>query len=102
MVGPLFLYSTSPSPHEPTILTWAGRHQPDRSRPLAAVVVQTALIDPSPAEVAPHFGRYDIKPWLRAFPECTDLGIPDGAMALVLRGREVEPVGSQPLPFVSG
>jgi cyanophycinase-like exopeptidase len=25
--------------------------------------------------VAPHFGRYDIKPWLRSFPECVVLGL---------------------------
>ena len=63
MVGPLFLYSTSPSPHEQTILTWAGRHQPDRSRPLAAVVMQTALSDPSQAEVdalRAHFCTQDV------------------------------------------
>jgi hypothetical protein len=51
VVGPLFLYSTSPAPHERMILTWARRHQPDPGRPLAAVVMQTALQDPATAEV---------------------------------------------------
>jgi hypothetical protein len=43
--------------------------------------------------VAPHFGRYDFRPWLRAFSERVVLGIPDGAMALVVHGRRVRSVG---------
>lgn len=45
--------------------------------------------------VAPHFGRYDIDPWLQTFPDCTVLGIPDDAMALVLHGRQVRSVGGK-------
>jgi cyanophycinase-like exopeptidase len=51
--------------------------------------------------VAPHFGRYDIKPWLRSFPECVVLGIPDDTMALVVHGRKVRSVGGQPLYLAS-
>ncbi len=47
--------------------------------------------------VAPHFGNYDLDPWLDAFPTCAVLGIPDGAMALVSQLHEVEAVGSEPL-----
>lgn len=50
--------------------------------------------------VAPHFGNYDLDPWLDAFPACTALGIPDGAMALVRQLREVEAVGAVPLKLV--
>lgn len=50
--------------------------------------------------VAPHFGNYDMDPWLDAFPDCNALGIPDGAMALVSQLREVEAVGAVPLKLV--
>ncbi|MFC6157984.1 Type 1 glutamine amidotransferase-like domain-containing protein [Kribbella jiaozuonensis] len=50
--------------------------------------------------VAPHFGNYDLDPWLNAFPTCTVLGIPDGAMALVSQLLEVEAVGPEPLKLV--
>ncbi len=52
--------------------------------------------------VAPHYGRYDIKRWLQAFPDCTVLGIPDDTMALVLHGCEIQSVGDQPIHLVSG
>lgn len=51
MLGPLFLYSTSPSPHEPVILAWARRRGSDPTKPLSAVVMQTALQDPSDTEL---------------------------------------------------
>lgn len=50
--------------------------------------------------IAPHFGQYSLDPWLDAFPSCTALGIPDGAMALVSQLREVQAVGSHPLTLV--
>ncbi len=50
--------------------------------------------------VAPHFGHYDVGPWLDAFPACTALGIPDGAMALVSQLLDVEAIGSEPLKLV--
>ncbi len=213
MVGPLFLYSTSPAPHESTILHWARSRRADPHRPLAAVVMQTPLPESAPSEldglhrhfcsrgvavhledsglagrrdamrqsvverlsaadlilitggspellyertvdtpalaalraawadgaaiagcsagavalgagmpsgtgdgrrpyplwrwigrtvVAPHFGRYAIDPWLHAFPDCSVLGIPDDAMALVLQGRDVHNVGDRPLSLLPG
>ncbi|HVX42472.1 MAG TPA: Type 1 glutamine amidotransferase-like domain-containing protein [Mycobacteriales bacterium] len=212
MIGPLFLYSTSPAPHEAVILDWARRRRSDPARPISAVVVQTPMPEPDDAcleglrshfctqgvdvdvtdsglaarpdalrpavsdriaaadlvlitggspqllyertadtpaidalraasdsgaviagcsagaaafgvgmvigrgetprpiplwgwltrtVVAPHFGQYAIEPWLDAFPDCTVLGIPDGAMAFVLGGNDVQAVGSQPLVLKS-
>src|SRR5579875_2085816 len=63
MLGPLFLYSTSPAPHERTILELAGRSRrlrsrprsarwrSDSGRPISAVVMQTALPEPNDAEL---------------------------------------------------
>jgi cyanophycinase len=208
MIGPLFLYSTSPAPHEVTILSWARRRRSDPATPLSAVVMQTALNEPSEAEldglrshfctqgvdvrledsglatrpdahrnsvadrlaaadlllitggspdllcerttgtpalaalqaasdsgaviagcsagaavigagmpigkgegrrpvafwgwlprtlVAPHFGHFDIEPWLEGFPQCTVLGIPNDAMALIVHGAEVRNIGNRAL-----
>jgi cyanophycinase-like exopeptidase len=211
MIGPLFLYSTSPAPHEATIVDRARQHQADRAGPLNAVVLQTAMATPSDADlaslrqhfctqgvdvnlhdsgvagrddaqdstlagqiaaadlvlitggspallddrmagtaalsalrsaseggaviagcsagaivfgaglpqrtdatvhgrplwgwlprtlIAPHFGNYDLEPWLTSFPGCTVLGIPDGGMALVTDGRDVRPVDRRPLTIL--
>lgn len=204
MLGPLFLYSTSPAPHEAAILARVHR----RARPVSAVVMQTPLPEPNDADldglrshfctqgvevglsdsglatrddayrdavvdrlaaadlvlitggspellyertigtpalaalraasengaviagcsagavvfgagmvvgkgddsrrfplwgwlpqtlVAPHYGRFDIAPWVREFPDCAVLGIPNDAMALVLNGTTIETIGDQPL-----
>lgn len=205
MLGPLFLYSTSPAPHEAAIL--ARVRSP--ARPLSAVVMQGALPEPSEADlaglrshfctqgvevvlsdsglatradayrrsvadrlaaadlvlitggspellcertigtpalaalraasengaviagcsagavvlgagmvvgrrslglwgwlpqivVAPHFGLFDIEPWVDAFPNCTVLGIPNDAMALVSNGNEVETIGDRTLILRTG
>lgn len=201
MLGPLFLYSTSPAPHESAILTLAQQRRTEPSRPLSAVAMQTALPEPNDADldglrnhfctqgievelsdsglatredafresvaqrlaaadlvlitggspellyertvdtpaltalrvasengtviagcsagavvvgagmvlgkgadrrslalwgwlsrivVAPHFGLFDIEPWIGAFPHCTVLGIPNDAMALITHGAELE------------
>ncbi len=208
VLGPLFLYSTSPAPHEAAILARARR--PNLAKPLSAVVMQTALPEPNDAEidglrshfctqgvdvllddsglatrqdayrgsvterlaaadlvlitggspqllyertvgtpalaalraasasgaviagcsagavvigagmlidgrralelwgllprivVAPHFGRFDIEPWVRAFAHCAVLGIPDGAMALVLNGIDLQVMGDRALGLRSG
>lgn len=202
MLGPLFLYSTSPAPHELAILEMARGSDP--ARPVSAVVLQAALEEPSDADldglrshfctkgvdvvlsdsglatrqdayrdsvtdrlaaadlvlitggspqllcertvgtpaltalragsesgaviagcsagaavvgagmligtgderrplalwgwlphmvVAPHYGRYDIEPWIEAFPDCAVLGIPNDAMALVRHGTDVTALG---------
>jgi cyanophycinase-like exopeptidase len=205
MLGPLFLYSTSPAPHEAAIL--ARVRNP--ARPLSAVVMQGALPEPSDADlaglrshfctqgvevvlsdsglatradayrrsvadrlaaadlvlitggspellgertigtpalvalraasengaviagcsagavvigagmvvgrrslglwgwlprtvVAPHFGLFDIEPWVDAFPNCTVLGIPNDAMALVSNGNEVETIGDRTVILRTG
>lgn len=213
MLGPLFLYSTSPSPHETAILALARHRRSDPSTPLSAVVLQTALQEPSDAEldglrshfctqgidvslrdsglatrqdayrqsvsdrvtaadlvlitggspqllhertigtpalaalraasekgaviagcsagaavvgagmvmgkeenrrslrlwgwlsrtvVAPHFGLYDVEPWLEAFPQCAVLGIPNDTMALVLDGADLKNVGDRALIMRAG
>lgn len=208
MLGPLFLYSTSPAPHEAAILAMARHRRSDPTQPLSVVVMQTALQEPNDAEldglrshfctqgidvllsdsglatrqdayretvaaslatadlvligggspqllyertigtpalaalraasesgaviagcsagaavvgagmligkgehrrplalwgwlprtvVAPHFGLFDIEPWVQTYADCMMLGIPNEAMALVLRGTEVETVGDRAL-----
>lgn len=52
--------------------------------------------------VAPHFGRYELPPWVEAFPGSQLLGIPDGAMALVHPGGgRIESLGPAPLTIVT-
>jgi cyanophycinase-like exopeptidase len=45
--------------------------------------------------VVPHFGNFDTKPWVQAFPHCSMLGIPNDAMALVRHGVALEIVGDR-------
>jgi cyanophycinase len=52
--------------------------------------------------VAPHFDRFDIEPWVDAFPHCTILGIPNDAMALVLNGTELTTMGDRALSLQTG
>jgi cyanophycinase len=52
--------------------------------------------------VAPHFGRYDIEPWVAEFPHYRVLGIPNDAMALVLRGTDLQTVGDSALTLRAG
>lgn len=47
--------------------------------------------------IAPHYGRYEMALWLRSFPGCVVLGIPDGGMALVLHGDSVRSLGPEPV-----
>jgi len=47
--------------------------------------------------VAPHFGTYDVDPWLEAFPGRPLIGIPNDGMALVGSSRRVQSLGPQPL-----
>lgn len=52
--------------------------------------------------VAPHFGRYDHQPWLRAFRGRSMIGIPDGAMARVAATGEISGLGSTSLVRLRG
>lgn len=48
--------------------------------------------------VVPHFGSRDVSDWLRHFPGCSLLGIPNGGMALIPPdGGRVESLGSESL-----
>lgn len=50
--------------------------------------------------VAPHFGHYDHRAWLRAFPGRSMIGIPDGAMARVSDTGEITALGQRSLVYL--
>ena len=52
--------------------------------------------------VAPHFGLFDIEPWVQDFADCSVLGIPNDAMALILRGVDLENIGDRALILRTG
>ncbi|MFC7622674.1 Type 1 glutamine amidotransferase-like domain-containing protein [Microlunatus sp. GCM10028923] len=52
--------------------------------------------------VAPHFGQFDHRAWLRAYPGRSMIGIPDGAMARVAETGEITGLGSTPLVHLPG
>ncbi|GAB3754693.1 Type 1 glutamine amidotransferase-like domain-containing protein [Microlunatus parietis] len=52
--------------------------------------------------VAPHFGQFDHRAWLRAYPGRSMVGIPDGAMVRVAETGEITGLGSIPLVHLPG
>lgn len=50
--------------------------------------------------VAPHFGYYDLDPWLDAYPGRSVIGVPDDGMALIQTPGTVVSLGPHPLTIV--